>query len=472
MERAHQGVELNSADRPQSPRVLISLLVAAGMLALLAAPSVAQVPTPLTLPQAVGMALEKNPLHKAASAGARISLAQIRESRAPLMPKIMFDESAVRGNDPVYVFGAKLRQQSFTAADFALNKLNTPTPLSNFSSRFSGQWNLFDGLQSWYAVSRAKYMQQASEQQLDRTDQELVYEAVQAYNGVLLAQKQVAVSEDTLKTAQAIETQSRARVESGMAVDSDLLSAQVATASRRQELIQVQNALALARSQLALALGMPSSTLYEPQESLAEHAFSVSSVADLEEQALIKRPDLKQVESERSAQAKSISMAKGAFAPRLNVYGSWQTDSPSPGWNGGNNWIAGAELQFDLFDGGSKRAHLAVEKAIQEKSTAMRDAFRDQIRLQVRKAYYDYDAARQQVEVARGAIQQAEESLRINQNRYEGGLTTVSDLLRVEEAAHRAQTDYWQAVYRMQTSYAGVELAAGTLTSSSPAVTQ
>ncbi len=78
-------------------------------------------------------------------------------------------------------------------------------------------------------------MQQASEQQLDRTDQELVYEAVQAYDGVLLAQKQVAVSEDTLKTAQAIEAQSRARVESGMAVDSDLLSAQVATASRKQE---------------------------------------------------------------------------------------------------------------------------------------------------------------------------------------------------------------------------------------------
>ena len=113
-------------------------------------------------------------------------------------------------------------------ADFALNKLNTPTPIGNFSSRFSGQWSLFDGLQSWYGVSRSKYMQQASEQQLDRTDQELVYEAVQAYDGVLLAQKQVAVSEDTLKTAQAIEAQSRARVESGMAVDSDLLSAQVA----------------------------------------------------------------------------------------------------------------------------------------------------------------------------------------------------------------------------------------------------
>jgi outer membrane protein len=109
---------------------------------------------------------------------------------------------------------------------------------------------------------------------------------------------------------------------------------------------------------------------------------------------------------------------------------------------------------------------------VQERAAAMRDAYRDEIRLQVRKAYYEYDAARQQVEVARGAIVQADESLRINQNRYEGGLSTVSDLLGVEEAAHRAKADYWQAVYRVQTSYAGVELATGTLTPASPVVTQ
>ena len=61
----------------------------------------------------------------------------------------------------------------------------------------------------------------------------------------------------------------------------------------------------------------------------------------------------------------------------------------------------------------------------------MIDAFRDQIRLQVRKAYYEYDAARQQVDVAQGAIALADDSLRINQNRYDGGLTTISDLSRV-----------------------------------------
>jgi len=446
--------------------------VGAVLCGLLAGSAFAQAPTPLTLSQAVSMALEKNPLHKAALADTRISVAAVRESKAPLFPKIMFGENVTRGNNPVFAFGSKLNQQRFTAADFALNKLNFPTPLTNWSSRFSGQWSLFDGLQSWYGVKRANLAQQASDQQLDRTDQELVYQVVQAYYGVLLAQKQWEVAQDGVKTAEATEASSRARVESGLAVQSDLLSAQVATASRKQELIQAQNALALARTQLALALGMPSDTEYEPQQSLHDRSLPPAKVQELETQALEQRPDLKRLDLGYEAQSKSITMAKGAFAPRLNVFGSWETDSPSPGWNGGSNWIAGAELQFDLFDGDSKRAHLAREKATRDRIVAMRDAARDGVRLEVRKAYYDYDAARQQVEVARGAVAQAEESLRINRNRYEGGLTTISDLLRVEEAAHRAQADYWQAVYRVQTSYAGVELATGTLTPSSPVVTQ
>ena len=53
----------------------------------------------------------------------------------------------------------------------------------------------------------------------------------------------------------------------------------------------------------------------------------------------------------------------------------------------------------------------------------------DAVRLEVRRAYYDLDAARQQVDVARAAIAEAQESLRINQDRYDCGLSTITDLL-------------------------------------------
>jgi outer membrane protein len=85
-------------------------------------------PSPLTLQRAVKIALEKNPLRKAALADTKVSSADVREARSVLMPRVTFSETATRGNDPVYVFGSRLRQQGFTADDFSLNKLNTPLP--------------------------------------------------------------------------------------------------------------------------------------------------------------------------------------------------------------------------------------------------------------------------------------------------------------------------------------------------------
>src|SRR5271166_1796263 len=330
--------------------------------------AIAQDATPLSLPEAVRMTLANNPMHKAALAETKAASAGVREARAPLLPKITFAENFTGGNNPVFVFGTKLNQQVFKAQDFELNQLNRPLPIGNYASRFSGQWNLFDSTQSWKALDRAKFMNVAAEQQLNRTDQELVFQTVQAFYGVLLAEKQVQVAEDAVKTVESIEQQSRARVESGMAVDSDLLSALVLHSARQQELIERRNQLALAQTRLALAMGAGSDAIYQPKESLEERSFPAADVNQLEKTALEKRPDLKRSEAERNAQEKSVSMAKAAFGPRLNGFGSWEEDSHSVGWTGANNWVAGAELQFDLFSGGAKRAQLAREKALQERA--------------------------------------------------------------------------------------------------------
>jgi outer membrane protein TolC len=154
----------------------------------------------------------------------------------------------------------------------------------------------------------------------------------------------------------------------------------------------------------------------------------------------------------------------------VNAFADWEADNPALVSGGGNNWVAGIEIQFDLFQGGAKKAQLSREQSLQEKFTSLKEMATDSARLEVRRAYYEVDAAHQQIEVAHAAIAAAEESLRINQDRYESGLSTISDLLAAEEAAHRSQTDYWEAIYRYHTGYASLELASGTLNSHSPVV--
>ena len=212
-------------------------------------------------------------------------------------------------------------------------------------------------------------------------------------------------------------------------------------------------------------------TSLQPAETLTEATFPVPVLQDVEKLALTNRPDLKRIESEESAQRQSVAIAKSSFGPRVNAFAGWETDNPTfVAGGGGNNWLGGVEMQIDLFQGGAKRAGLARERALQEKATAMKQVASDGVRLEVRRAYYNLDSARQEVEVARAVIVQAQDSLRINQDRYESGLTTVTDLFGAEEAARRSQTDYWEAVYRFHTSFASLELASGSLNLQSPVV--
>jgi outer membrane protein TolC len=226
-----------------------------------------------------------------------------------------------------------------------------------------------------------------------------------------------------------------------------------------------------ARAELNTAVGMPVESPFQLTEGLAERALPIPALQDVEQQALTNRPDLKSIASEQAAQRQSVAIAKSSFGPRVNAFADWEMDNPTLlAGGGGNNWLTGIEVQFDIFQGGAKRAELSRQRALEDKVAAMKQAASDAVRLEVRRAYYETDANRQQIEVARAAIAQAQESLRINQDRYDSGLTTITDLLGAEDAARRSQTDYWEAVFHFQTSFANLELASGSLNPQSPVV--
>lgn len=62
------------------------------------------------------------------------------------------------------------------------------------------------------------------------------------------------------------------------------------------------------------------------------------------------------------------------------------------------------------------------------------------VRLEVRRAWADLKAAQQWIEVAKASEAEAEESLRITQNRYAAGMSNVTDLLRNETAVFESRT--------------------------------
>ena len=89
------------------------------------------------------------------------------------------------------------------------------------------------------------------------------------------------------------------------------------------------------------------------------------------------------------------------------------------------------------------------------------------VRLQVRRAYAGLRAAQQRIEVAKAAVAEAEESLRITQNRYEAGMSNVTDLLRTETAVLESRTRYLAAVHDQRVAATMLELAGGRLSANS-----
>lgn len=427
---------------------------------------IAQQSSPLTLREAVALSLEKNPDRKIAQADADSAHIASRLARTTLLPNLAFSEAATRGNDPVYAFGTRLRQQRFAQSDFALNNLNRPTPINDFTTRFSGNWLAFDSWHTQFEIRRADLLAKSASAAVTRSDQEIIYRTIAAYDSILFAMRQVEVAQHSVDTAKALQESSKNRVDAGLAVDADALAAAANLAERQQDLIAAEGRVQIAWAELEAATGMTIPLAQRQLQPLVERQFDAVSLVDAETLALKTRPDRQSLALQREAQNAAVQSAKSAFGPQISAFGSWETDRQTLAGSGGNNWVAGAELRIDILPA-AKRENLAVAKIARSRASAVVASADQQIQLDVTRAYYEHQTAVQMLAVARATTAQTEESLRILKNRYEAGLATMTELLRAEDTQRQSSTNYWQAVFRNTLTYANLKLATGALTPTS-----
>jgi outer membrane protein len=425
---------------------------------------------PLSLPEAVQLALRNNPTIKASVAYTEAVRQGITVAKSARYPHLDFSEGFTRSNNPVYVFGTLLTQRQFTPGDFALNTLNTPLPLNNFQTQFTGAMPLYNAGQTSGMVRDARLTSRIARNQHTRTEQQVIFDVVSAYTNELLAREGLRVAQSALKAAQSDLKNAQVRQEQGMAVPSDLLSAQVQLASAQQDLLSAQNGVALAHASLNVAVGLPENAPTHIEGRLSETQFDAGTLEERQRRAMVTRPDYLAAQLERQRAENGTRMARARLQPTLSLFSSWALDNQTFATRGGNNWAAGATLTFNVFDGGAKFARITEAHARARQADALQAQLNAAIRLQVEEAFLNLATARQRVQVARGAVSEAKESLRILQNRYEAGLATMTSVLQAETAHTNAEKNYLNAVYDYRLSYAALELATGELSPDSPAV--
>ena len=157
----------------------------------------------LTLSQAVTQAIEKHPVLRAAGHHATAAAAGVDQARAAFLPRVDFSEGVTQGNNPVYAFGSLLNQGRFTAADFAVDRLNHPDAISNWRTNIGGSVPLFEGGRSVLGYQQAQIGREVAERGRARVEQEVIFGVIRAYHGVLLAQEALATVESAVRTAEA-----------------------------------------------------------------------------------------------------------------------------------------------------------------------------------------------------------------------------------------------------------------------------
>lgn len=416
----------------------------------------------LTLPLAVEIALRTNPLTRATASGREFADAQVAEARAGRLPQVQLSESFTNGNNPVFVFGSLLEQARFTQQNFNLPSLNNPDPLTNFRFGVTVKAPLFDQWQTRTRVKRAQLGQQQADAQTSQVEQQVRFETLRTFYGLLLAQAKKEVSDEAIKLAEADVKLSRDRVEAGTAVVSDLLAAEVQLAEARQQAIQTEGDIITAEAALNTALGLPVNAQQKVVGQLAEKKFDLANQEELIRQAVERRPDLKRALLAVNSGEVQVTGARNEYLPRVDVFANFGA-SRNNYVNGSGDYTIGASLTFNLFDAG-RNARIAQARAAANLAAREQDHLANQIRFEVVRAYQQFISARERLKVAERIINQASEALRITQDRYQEGLTTITEVLRAETTLTRARLNVLAARHDYYVGFASVLLSTGQLT--------
>ncbi len=417
---------------------------------------------PLTLEQAVETALKSNPGLKAADAQVDAAKAGVLKSRSGFLPKVTLSETWSKSDNPLMVLGTKLNQEIVGPADFNPAVMNDPEPASNYNTRLSAMQPVFNGGKEYLGLKQARLGREAAEQDRNRTRQETAFNVVKAYYGVLLAREYLTVAKQSLETSAANVKLAEARFKAGAVLQSDLLRARVQEAEVKEMTTRAESGVKLALANLNYAMGVEQGREYDVTGTLAAREERID-LSEAIASALAGRPDLAALNLNRKNAETSASQARTDFIPSLNLMGQVDWNSETFGGSDAKSWAVMAVLSWNLFDGMVTTSNVRQAAATASRMRSLEEQMKSGVELQVKQAYYDYQASSDRIAASATSVEQADEGLRIVQKRYEVGMTTLVDVLGAENALIRSRTNALQALYDNNVAEAQLKLAMGTL---------
>ncbi|AFZ44021.1 outer membrane efflux protein [Halothece sp. PCC 7418] len=408
---------------------------------------------PITLEQAIKLARENNQTLKEARLNLNQAQAQLEEALGTEFPTLSLQTDLQRSTSAANEINAN--NANFGGTDGPTTDLNTTLQLN---------YNLYTGGQRPAQIRVAESQVRTQELALEQAAEQLRFDVTDAYYAVQQADSQVEIAraavadaEQSLRDAQLLE-------QAGLGTRFDVLQAEVDLANEEQNLTRSISQRRVSRRRLVETLG-----LGQQVEVTAATPPEVAGTWDLSlEESIVlayqNRSELEQQLQQREIAQENQTIALAGIKPQVSLFTRYNVldiiDSGTGGTTGTGDGLAiGAQLQWTLYDGGQSqaRARQAEENAAIAENRF--DQLRNQIRREVEQAFYDLQANEENIDTARIAVEQGEESLRLARLRFQAGVGTQTDVINAQSALTQARGNLLTAIINYNRSLAALERA-------------
>jgi outer membrane protein TolC len=336
-------------------------------------------------------------------------------------------------------------------------------------------------------ISAAELTILATENKLSRTWEELIFNVSSSFYTILGQRKLI----ESLEFSRNVLTKHKKRVQdmmsAGKAAKVDVLRTEVRIADLDQRLVREKSLLEIQRRLLTtlMGVGLDGGPVY-PQGGLGLGGPAPDLDGSLA-MAFSERGDYRAARVSLDAQALKIRAARGALWPKVTLDGAigmrtaTGIDDNGVAYTNKLNEVSnrplrgpwpypdstlpvgsmGVVAEYPIFDGGRIRSQISEQET---KFAAQQQQLRKlalQVRLDVETAIINVNSARERVFATKKAIEQSEESFRIEQEKYDLGKGSITDVLDAQSAMLEAQSSYYRSLAEYNIAVAQLGMATG-----------
>ena len=419
-------------------RLTLGILIAAPVaLGAQAAPSQA-----ITFDDAIRIALRQNTTLQQANNASANNAAAVRQQRLSFLPDLRLSTSSGQS------YGRSFSQDEGRIINETTQSLN---------AGLSSNVTVFNGLTNIASLRSAQLNEDAGERSVQRAEQTVAFTVASNYLALVQQQEQLRVQRENLASQEAQERQIKAFVDAGSRPISDLYQQQATVAAQRSQVVNAERAFELAKVDIIQTLQLDPRGTYTFVPPAIDTTVRTSVAFNLDSlltRAVGQRADLFAQQSLVGAASQNVRAARGGRWPALSLsagYNSAYNSATDLGFTDQLDQRRGGSvslgLSIPLFDRGStslatQRASIAEDNA----RLTLKDR-QQQIGLEVRRAYLDYQAATQQLDAAEAQLRAAQLALESSQQRYNVGAATLLEVTQARAAQLQAASNLVSARY-------------------------